>query len=184
MEAVMSQVGPDDAVAAGMKARTADLKTKSDKIRALGKAGYTRRQIADFLAISYQHVRNVLVDEVRRSKAGLASRVPPQPATSAIKPINPPEAVKVELGPDGGLALPPHICEALALKQGDALWLTLEQDEVRVSTAKAVTRRIRAVVREYVPAGVSLVDELIEERRQETAARELRGEEDRLKRIP
>lgn len=178
----MSQVGPDDAVTAGMKARTADLKTKSDKIRALGKAGYTRRQIADFLAISYQHVRNVLVDEVRRSKAGLASRV--QPATSAIEPINPPEAVKVELGPDGRLALPPHICEALALKEGDALWLTLEQDEVRVSTSKAVTRRIRAVVREYVPAGVSLVDELIEERRQETAARELRGEEDRLKRIP
>lgn len=172
----MSLLAPDDAVIVGMKARTADLKTKSDKIRALGKAGYTRRQIADFLAISYQHVRNVLVDEARRTKAGRASRVPPQPATAANEPINPPEAVKVEMGPDGRLALPPHIREALAVKEGDPVWLTLEQDEVRVSTSKAVTRRIRAVVKEYVPAGVSLVDELIEDRRQEAAAREQRGE--------
>lgn len=172
----MSLLAPDDTVIAGMKARTADLKTKSDKIRALGRAGYTRRQIADFLAISYQHVRNVLVDEARRVKAGSARRAAPQPAAAAIEPINPPEAIKVELGPDGRLALPPHIREALALKEGDALWLTLEQDEVRVSTAKAVTRRIRAIVKEYVPAGVSLVDEMIEERRQEAAAREARGQ--------
>lgn len=170
----MSPLAPDDAVIAGMKARTADLKTKSDKIRALGRAGYTRRQIADFLAISYQHVRNVLVDEVRRTKAGLVPKVPLKPPASA--PVEAPDTtVKMELGPEGALNLPPHICEALAVKEGDPVWLTLEQDELRVSTAKAVTRRIRAVVKEYVPAGVSLVDELIEERRQETAARELRG---------
>jgi bifunctional DNA-binding transcriptional regulator/antitoxin component of YhaV-PrlF toxin-antitoxin module len=175
MEAVMSLLAPDDAVIAGMKARTADLKTKSDKIRALGRAGYTRRQIADFLAISYQHVRNVLVDEARRTKAGLAARVPSmRPATP---PTDTPDAtIKIELGPEGQLMLPPHIREALAVKEGDPVWLTLEQDEVRVSTSKAVTRRIRAVVKEYVPAGVSLVDELIEDRRQEAAAREQRGE--------
>lgn len=33
----------------------------SNKIRALGRAGYLRTQIRDFLGISYQHVRNVLV---------------------------------------------------------------------------------------------------------------------------
>ena len=171
----MSPLAPDDAVIAGMKARTADLKTKSDKIRALGRAGYTRRQIADFLAISYQHVRNVLVDEARRTKAGLVPKVPLKPPASV--PVEAPDTtVKVELGPEGGLKLPPHIREALAVKEGDPVWLTLEQDELRVSTAKAVTRRIRAVVKEYVPAGVSLVDELIEERRQEIAARALRGE--------
>ena len=170
----MSLLAPDDTVIAGMKARTADLKTKSDKIRALGRAGYTRRQIADFLAISYQHVRNVLVDEARRAKAGLVPRMP-TPAIAPAEEAIPPEPVRVEFGPDGRLILPPEIREALALKEGDALWLTLEQDEVRVSTAKAVTRRIRAVVKEYVPAGVSLVDEMIEERRQEAAAREARG---------
>lgn len=33
----------------------------SDRIRALGRAGYLRTEIRDFLGTSYQHVRNVLV---------------------------------------------------------------------------------------------------------------------------
>lgn len=41
---------------------TADLETKSDKIRALARAGYLRTEIADLLDIRYQHVRKVLVD--------------------------------------------------------------------------------------------------------------------------
>ena len=39
-----------------------DLKTKSDKIRTLAKAGYSRTEISDLLAIRYQHVRKVLLD--------------------------------------------------------------------------------------------------------------------------
>lgn len=37
------------------------LQTKSDKIRFLARAGYSRAEIAKFLGIRYQHVRNVLV---------------------------------------------------------------------------------------------------------------------------
>jgi len=37
------------------------LKITSDKIRALARAGYARTEIAEFLKIRYQHVRNVLV---------------------------------------------------------------------------------------------------------------------------
>lgn len=42
---------------------TLELSTKSDKIRALDKAGYARADIARYLGIRYQHVRKVLVDE-------------------------------------------------------------------------------------------------------------------------
>lgn len=45
---------PAEAVVSG-------LKTKSDKIRQLAKAGYARAEIARLLGIRYQHVRNVLV---------------------------------------------------------------------------------------------------------------------------
>ena len=38
-----------------------DLQTTSDKIRALAHAGYDRAQIAKYLDIRYQHVRNVLL---------------------------------------------------------------------------------------------------------------------------
>lgn len=37
------------------------LVTKSDKIRELARAGYSRTEISAFLGIRYQHVRNVLV---------------------------------------------------------------------------------------------------------------------------
>ena len=37
------------------------LTSKADKIRALAQAGYLRTEIARFLEIRYQHVRNVLV---------------------------------------------------------------------------------------------------------------------------
>ncbi|MQV31043.1 GIY-YIG nuclease family protein [Sinorhizobium meliloti] len=40
----------------------AGLETKSDKIRALAKAGYLRTEISSLLGIRYQHVRKVLVD--------------------------------------------------------------------------------------------------------------------------
>jgi hypothetical protein len=42
-----------------MAALTQNSGTKSDKIRLLLKEGFTRGQIADFLNIRYQHVRNV-----------------------------------------------------------------------------------------------------------------------------
>ena len=41
---------------------TARLATKSDKIRALAKAGYARVEIAALLGIRYQHARKVLLD--------------------------------------------------------------------------------------------------------------------------
>lgn len=41
---------------------TAGLETKSDKIRALARAGYLRTEIASLLSIRYQHVRKVLID--------------------------------------------------------------------------------------------------------------------------
>lgn len=37
------------------------LETKSAKIRALNAAGYSRSEIAKFLGVRYQHVRNVLI---------------------------------------------------------------------------------------------------------------------------
>ncbi len=58
--------GPMDEVVAGRS-------TKSDKIRALDGAGYSRSEIANYLGIRYQHVWNVLA----QSTAGKV----PEPVT-------------------------------------------------------------------------------------------------------
>lgn len=46
-----------------------DLKTKSAKIRYLHGEKFSRSQIANYLGIRYQHVRNVLTTELKRTKA-------------------------------------------------------------------------------------------------------------------
>jgi hypothetical protein len=46
----------------GIAEVTSGLATKSDKIRALAKSGYSRVEIAALLDIRYQHVRKVLLN--------------------------------------------------------------------------------------------------------------------------
>lgn len=54
----------EDAIA---KVKAMNLGTKSAKIRALFAEGLTRSQIANYLGIRYQHVRNVLVAPMKKS---------------------------------------------------------------------------------------------------------------------
>ena len=76
-------------------------------------------------------------------------------------------SLKTRLGPDGRVVLPAPFRDALALKEGDVLFASLEDGEIHLLTPKAAMRRAQAIVRRFVPAGVSLVDELIEDRRRE-----------------
>lgn len=73
------------------------LATKADKIRALTGAGYSRSEVAAFLGISYQHVRNTLV----RSGAQLN----PTRRKSADPPAPPPEAWPIQRLIDAGFEL-------------------------------------------------------------------------------
>jgi hypothetical protein len=41
------------------------METKSSKIRFLNSIGYSRGQIAKYLGIRYQHVRNVLITPIK-----------------------------------------------------------------------------------------------------------------------
>ena len=47
--------------------------------------------------------------------------------------------------------------------------LRIEEDEIRIISVPAGIKRAQAIARKYVPGGVSLVDELIAERRAEAA---------------
>ena len=72
-----------------------DLKTKSDKIRTLAKAGYSRAEIGRLLGIRYQHVRKVLLDA--GITGGLRRQVevpqPPIPVEAVPSPKIPPEVL-------------------------------------------------------------------------------------------
>jgi AbrB family looped-hinge helix DNA binding protein len=77
------------------------------------------------------------------------------------------KSTKVRLGPEGRIVVPAPFREALGLKEGDVLFAHLEGGEIALLTPRAAMRRAQAMVRQFVPEGVSLVDELIEDRRRE-----------------
>lgn len=59
--------------------------------------------------------------------------------------------------------------KALGLKPGDDVIITLGEGELRLSTPRHALRRMQTLVRKHVPKNVSLVDELIRDRRAEAS---------------
>lgn len=73
------------------------------------------------------------------------------------------------LGANGRIVLPAAYRKALGLAQGDELVLTLEDDALRIMSLHAAIRRAQAIVRQYIPEGARLSDELLADRRLEAA---------------
>lgn len=146
----------------------AGLTTKAEKIRALFRAGYSRSEIAEFVGTRYQHVRNVLVQsgfmETQLSR--------PMPAEDAESKDSVPVLVRTAIGPGGRVVIPAAYRKALEVDEGDYIVMQMDGDELRVVNDEKEFERARAVLAKYVPEGVSLVDELIAERRREAAAEE------------
>ena len=141
-----------------MRQLTQGLSSKSEKMRVLSRAGYERADIARFLGTRYQFVRNVLVREEERNEARAV-------ATSEEGARSAP--MRLRLGPDGRIVIPAPFREALGLSEGDTLIGSVSDGELHLLTRQAAVRRAQAIVRQFVPEGVSLVDELLEDRRRE-----------------
>ena len=72
----------------------------------------------------------------------------------------------------GKIVIPAELRRALGVKDGDTLIIDQEDGRLIIQTYSAMVRRVQDSIREYVPQGVSLVDELIAERRAEAAKEE------------
>jgi hypothetical protein len=149
----------------GDLARTVrDLPTTAAKIRALAAKGQSRADIARALGIRYQHVRNVMIRDEEKKKTAAGT----MPADAAMPG-------KIPVAPDGSVVLPAIMTQALALKGGDVLFMRIHDGEIHLLTRKAVTRRVQALAREFVPPGINLVDELLADRRREVEAESKHG---------
>jgi bifunctional DNA-binding transcriptional regulator/antitoxin component of YhaV-PrlF toxin-antitoxin module len=138
------------------------LPTKAAKIRALDERGFARADIARFLDIRYQHVRNVL--ERSRAKqpderaedggahtAGIGSTAPAQFA----------------VGADGRIVIPVDMRAAMQIGADGKVTARVVDGELRVIAPAVAIRRAQEMVRNAIPSGASLADELIAERRAE-----------------
>jgi hypothetical protein len=151
---------------AEMERLATGLTTKSEKIRTLGKAGYPRQQIADFLSIRYQHVRNVLVDAERTGGSVRARQVKPASRVAAATQQSE-SALTVRIGAGGQFALSEEALRSAGLREGDTVFVHASEGEIQLLSPRTAMQQAQAMVRKLIPAGVSLVDELIEQRRRE-----------------
>jgi len=73
---------------------------------------------------------------------------------------------RMRVNENGRVVIPASFCKRLGIKIGDDLVLRIEDDELRITTLKRNIERAQRLVRKHVKPGVSLVDELIAERRE------------------
>ena len=90
-------------------------------------------------------------------------------------PFSPPGNVaraQLRIGVGGRVVIPAEMRAALGVKPGDTLIAHVINGELTLMSQKTALRRAQEMVRRFVPEGVSLVDELIAERRAEAAREE------------
>ncbi len=75
---------------------------------------------------------------------------------------------------NGRAVIPAALREQFGMKDGDQLVWTVRDGELVVMTRRAQLRRAQDMVRKFVPAKVSLVDELLADRKAEQASEDKR----------
>jgi AbrB family looped-hinge helix DNA binding protein len=120
------------------------LPSKSAKIRALAGAGFSRSEIAKFLGIRYQHVRNVLV---------------------ASPPETLPKRVTVTIGPAGRVAIPAFYRQLLGLEEGEEVVLSLDGNSLRLESHASRLRRVQQRVASVMKGPEFSVDAFLADRR-------------------
>jgi AbrB family looped-hinge helix DNA binding protein len=76
------------------------------------------------------------------------------------------DETRLKVNENGRVVIPASFRKALGIKTGDEVVLRMEDDELRITTTRRRIERAQRLVRKYVKPGVSLVDELIAERRE------------------
>jgi AbrB family looped-hinge helix DNA binding protein len=73
----------------------------------------------------------------------------------------------VEIGAGGRVVIPAAMRNALGMRIGDRVTMRVDDNEVRIYTFREASRKAHAILRQFIPDNVSLVDELIQERQRE-----------------
>lgn len=143
--------------------------TVAAKIRALAAAGYPRADIARMLGKRYQHVRNVL-EEPGKAEAtapsGLSQGMAEGDAGTFVH--DKPKTYRLEVR-NGSVTVPPEVLEALGAGPNGVIIAELDGEFFKIISIPESVRRIQERLRPYWRPGVSVVDELIADRRREAA---------------
>lgn len=73
---------------------------------------------------------------------------------------------RMRVNANGRVVIPASFRKALGINVGDEVVFQIEGDELRITTLKRRVQRAQRLVRKFVKPGISLVDQLIAERRE------------------
>lgn len=85
---------------------------------------------------------------------------------------------RLKIDPAGRILIPAEMRAAMLVKPGDTVTARVVDGEFRIVSPEASLRRVQAIARKIIPSGVSLVDDLIADRREEA-----RREDERYARL-
>lgn len=85
------------------------------------------------------------------------------------------ETETTQMSENGRLVIPAASRRAANIKPREILTVRVDDEGIHLQTRAQAIKRAQAIVRKYVPEGVSLVDELIAERRKEAKREQSRS---------
>ena len=133
------------------------LSSKAEKIRRLRSADYPLADIARFLKIRYQHVRNVVIRaEEKEARQAMAET-----------PAKPPAHVLAQVGPEGRIVIPAAYRRLLGIESGGHVIMLLEEGEIRLIGRDGAIARAQALVAPYLEDESTSTDVFLAERRRE-----------------
>lgn len=123
-----------------MEDLTEGLSTKADKMRVLERHGYARADIARFLGVRYQQVRNTLEGDKR---TGYNPEIIPNMPGDADNVDGAPIFRQLTLGDDGFANIPPDLLEQFDDGE-EPLFAINVKDGIFVSSAAGMASRVKA----------------------------------------
>jgi len=78
-----------------------------------------------------------------------------------------PQTVQIQVREAGRIVMPIEFRNALNIAEGDTLTARIEDGEIRLMPLSIAIRKAQELVRQYIPANATLVDDLIAERMRE-----------------
>jgi AbrB family looped-hinge helix DNA binding protein len=112
-----------------------------------------------------------------RAKSGVAPASLKSSETNEASLPDVSASVWTKIGDGGRVVIPAEIREQLALQTGSSVLLRVEDGELHLLTSRQAVARAQELARPYKRPGVSVVDELIADRRSENARDEQEAQE-------
>jgi AbrB family looped-hinge helix DNA binding protein len=81
--------------------------------------------------------------------------------------------ITAEINKDGRVLLPSLFRKALNLKEGEKALIILEDGEIRVIPLKEAVKKAQELFKAFIPQGINLSEELIQERHKESENEDL-----------